>query len=1563
MSDATATVSILGDVSEYLESIKKAQETTSEFGEKAKEGIGELGEKLKEVAEFVGLAMTIEELKEIALHSLEAAEQVSHLSQSLGVSTQTLQTMAFAAGMVGGSLDDVSGSLAKMERSAVQAASGNAQAAEAFRALGISAEQLPELMKDPNEMMIKLAENVSNLADGEEKTAAIMQVFGRGAAQMIPFLNELGKNYEELKEKSEAFGVTLSGPEMQAMEQANEALDLLKLAGTGLANQFTEALAPAIAEVADGLTYLAETGVVKDFFIGLGDSIREAIVIGGQLVDMFRTIGSAFNELGITSNGVFDGMGGDLVSFIQECQDDFAELVRALSVIWANIETGGELVWIGIKGVFDKFLDDTLSEVADWSAKLAGSFSSIGLDGVAAKFTAAAQSIASSATYAAENTAEWNDALQRNQNAIDAADAALVQSKQNNAEWAEGTRLSANATKILSENFDEFSRSLVKGDAVGNANKLNEAIQGLKQSAGALIGEDANAESVQRALDDVVKQYTNTVQKADAAQVHYNASMKDHSADAAKLAEELGKYDEFLDSLSANIDGPYAAAQDKFNATMDKGVTAIVSMMGKGMLLEQAMELLNITIDKGTAAMDKSIADDYVKHDAADSLIQKIMDENNALLAQTDAQKAAAEITKIAAANMLTLHDVYGEAHNTIQEVTDANAKLTPVLQQQIEALLAQQDAIKKSQQVQKEWQGIMTNGFDSVGKDIADFVTGTTKSWSAFGDSLVKTAEQMVAQIIEEFLKLEVINPIINSLFGLSGSSALPMGNMLSGLLGGGGTAAGGLANLIFGGGAGGAAGVDSSFLNGGGLIDKLFGGADSGPLSSMGGFGGLALTLGSILAGVNEFKNAGGGLAGAAGGLAYGYGTYVAGTTLIGAGAGLAAGGIGGAFAGGIGALGAMGPVGWVALAAMAIDMLSGGNLFGTSKSPTGMTRSNIDITGEGGTIKDEYEQKKKEAFFGGNSYSWSGMDTPKAQADAVTQMWQQIHDATQQGATLLNTDIKNFIDGTYYQKFDKSGKVVDSYATVMGEQYKDTIQQFATRVTADNLLALLPAAQEAFKIAQQWQSSADTLMQGTQMLVQAQVDINKGQGLLGTTDTSLADITSVVQSLAQKNETLIQTYSRLQTETQDVSSILEKMGLVSNYTGEDFVKFADSLATAAGGINNLNSAWQSYYSAYYSSNEQLLNSLDQYKNAVTSTFGAIGEDTNVSMDQFKADFTAKFPTLTADQVVQWLAASQALATYAKTLGLGTDQVVNAEGAYKNFVDQFANIQPALTQFESSMAQIGNTLTSNIGKADSLAQAMGMAGASQADVNNIIAATAQLAVQAIGQFRLQAQQLSDSLFGTQLAKDQKQKTDAVTLMSDLGQLGAVTGESFAQLASEMQIPLDQFAKILGTTQDQLQGMFDQQEKAAMAALDTALATKQSAQFLSDIRDILAGRVPDTTQDLTATATAGVSTKPVPVTAEVKTQQAIDGLTSSTKPATAPATAPLTDPTTQRQLADMHNTLQLIQLAINGGTTNNTQVGNAIVAAITTRNIQQTAQSYSGPRSIQPPRVSLPQV
>ena len=129
-----------------------------------------------------------------------------------------------------------------------------------------------------------------------------------------------------------------------------------------------------------------------------------------------------------------------------------------------------------------------------------------------------------------------------------------------------------------------------------------------------------------------------------------------------------------------------------------------------------------------------------------------------------------------------------------------------------------------------KDWAGIASNAFDSAFSDInKDIIEG-----GSVMKDLVNVAQQVVEAILLEFEKLAIINPILNSIFGVSagGGSLLPtMANSALGQLFS--SNSGGIMSSLFGGSG------DSWISNilgstggsGSGIMGFLFGGSGGFP------------------------------------------------------------------------------------------------------------------------------------------------------------------------------------------------------------------------------------------------------------------------------------------------------------------------------------------------------------------------------------------------------------------------------------------------------------------------------------------------------------------------------------------------------------------------------------------------------------------------------------------------------------------------------------------------------------------------------------------------------------
>ncbi len=140
------------------------------------DAFGELGEAL--IA-----ALAIEKIAEFAEEMGELGEQTERMSKILGISTEQVGELSYAAAMTGTSTDNLVMMMSRFESGLSEAEKGTGRMAAGLRSLGLSAKELEGV--NPSQQLREIAEAVSKFANSSTKTAALADL-GRGFAQMIP---------------------------------------------------------------------------------------------------------------------------------------------------------------------------------------------------------------------------------------------------------------------------------------------------------------------------------------------------------------------------------------------------------------------------------------------------------------------------------------------------------------------------------------------------------------------------------------------------------------------------------------------------------------------------------------------------------------------------------------------------------------------------------------------------------------------------------------------------------------------------------------------------------------------------------------------------------------------------------------------------------------------------------------------------------------------------------------------------------------------------------------------------------------------------------------------------------------------------------------------------------------------------------------------------------------------------------------------------------------------------------------------------------------------------------
>lgn len=192
---------------------------------------------------------------------VDSADELNKASQKFGVPVEKLSELKFAADLADVSLEALGVGFKKMAKNVQQIAAGGAQdAAEAFRALGISVTDTSGKLKDQDKLFAEVADSFAKYADGANKTALAQAIFGKSGADLIPLLNAGSKGLREAAAEAHTLGVVIGSDTAAQAETFNDNLTRLKTAVTGLFTQVAIKLLPTLVDLTNKFVDLVKEG-------------------------------------------------------------------------------------------------------------------------------------------------------------------------------------------------------------------------------------------------------------------------------------------------------------------------------------------------------------------------------------------------------------------------------------------------------------------------------------------------------------------------------------------------------------------------------------------------------------------------------------------------------------------------------------------------------------------------------------------------------------------------------------------------------------------------------------------------------------------------------------------------------------------------------------------------------------------------------------------------------------------------------------------------------------------------------------------------------------------------------------------------------------------------------------------------------------------------------------------------------------------------------------------------------------------------------------------------------
>lgn len=244
----TLAVNVVANTGPLNTGLGKASQGLQRFQQTAGGGLGMIATKLAGVA---AAALSVHAAIGQLSASMQRIDATAKLADRVNTSTEALQGLRHAAGLMGVGTNEFDSSLEKMLKKLGEARLGSDTAAEAFWRLGLPIEQLANM--DSAEVFTQIADRIAALPTAAERAAAATQIFEEAGQKLLNTLNQGGGAIRDMIAENERLGNTFSRLDASKVEAANDAIARMKTSFAGLVDTLAIHFAPVIEWIAGAI--------------------------------------------------------------------------------------------------------------------------------------------------------------------------------------------------------------------------------------------------------------------------------------------------------------------------------------------------------------------------------------------------------------------------------------------------------------------------------------------------------------------------------------------------------------------------------------------------------------------------------------------------------------------------------------------------------------------------------------------------------------------------------------------------------------------------------------------------------------------------------------------------------------------------------------------------------------------------------------------------------------------------------------------------------------------------------------------------------------------------------------------------------------------------------------------------------------------------------------------------------------------------------------------------------------------------------------------------------------
>ena len=283
----TLTLDIIAQIGGYTQGLDKAEREAKKRADAIEKAFD--GAFSAITAGFAAMAAAGAAALAVVNQQIESIANFQGLAEKIGDTAAAVASLQTASTVSGVALETVATASVRLTASLSKAGEESKNAAKAVEAIGISFETFKNL--SPVEQIDAIARGLAEFADGSEKSAIAVALFGRAGAELIPFFNDLANGSER--------NVRLTEEQIAAADQYSKQVARLKDEFDRFLQQQSAGLLPVLRDVVGILSELARNqAVVEAVTLAVNVAVKGFVVVLQTLLVVGSTVASTLQGIG-----------------------------------------------------------------------------------------------------------------------------------------------------------------------------------------------------------------------------------------------------------------------------------------------------------------------------------------------------------------------------------------------------------------------------------------------------------------------------------------------------------------------------------------------------------------------------------------------------------------------------------------------------------------------------------------------------------------------------------------------------------------------------------------------------------------------------------------------------------------------------------------------------------------------------------------------------------------------------------------------------------------------------------------------------------------------------------------------------------------------------------------------------------------------------------------------------------------------------------------------------------------------------------------------------------------